>query len=95
MEQELTPDGASAVFVKARDAFHADGRSASLGRYAFGFSWGAWAALLIATVLFFLGMRKSEPTAGGGSSRRWRRSRSTRSQRSYDMGSRRVKDDYA
>lgn len=86
----LTP-GVSAVFVKARDAFHAADKSAQLGRYGFGFSWGAWAALLIATVLFFLGTRRSD----GVSSRGWRRRRSTRSRRSYDLGSRRVKDDYA
>ncbi|KAF3768621.1 hypothetical protein M406DRAFT_354943 [Cryphonectria parasitica EP155] len=81
----------TATFVKARDAFRADNRSVEIGRYAFGFSWGAWAALLIATVLFFLGIRSSDR----GSSRRWRRNRSVRSQRSYDLGSRRVKDDYA
>lgn len=81
----------SATFVKARDAFAKDNRDVSIGKYAFGFTWGAWAALLIATVLFFLGTRSSD----GVSSRRWRRTRSTRSRRSYDMGSRRVKDDYA
>lgn len=83
----------SAVFVKARDAFRADNRDASIGTYAFGFSWGAWAALLIATVLFFLGTRQNDM---GHSPRRFGRSRSTRSQRSYDLGSgpRRVKEDY-
>lgn len=80
----------SATFVKARDAFRADNRTAEIGRYAFGFSWGAWAALLIATVLFFLGTRRSD----GVTTRRWRR-KSTRSRRSYDVGSRRVKEDYA
>lgn len=81
----------STTFVKARNAFLADNRTATIGKYAFGFSWGAWVALLIATVLFFLGTRRSD----GVSSTRFRRSRSTRSHRSYDMGSRRVKDDYA
>lgn len=81
----------SATFVKARDAFLREDRTASLGKYAFGFTWGAWAALFIATVLFFLGTRSSD----GVSSRRWRRTRSTRSRRSYDMGSSRVKDNYA
>ncbi|PSR93980.1 SUR7/PalI family-domain-containing protein [Coniella lustricola] len=82
------------TFVKARNAFQSAGRSAQIGRYAFGFSWGAWAALLIATVLFFLGTRRSD----GVQSRSWRRrrsTRSTRSARSYDLGSRRVKDDYS
>lgn len=83
----------TATFVKARDAFQAAGRDASLGRYAFGFSWGAWAALFIATVLFILGLRGDK--SGGGGGRSWRRSKSTRSRRSYDVGSRRVKDDYS
>lgn len=81
----------SATFVKARDAFLRDDRTASLGKYAFGFTWGAWAALLIATVLFFMGARSSD----GVSSRRWRRTRSTRSRRSFEMGPSRVKDNYA
>lgn len=88
---DANPSDYSATFVKARDAFRADNRTAEIGKYAFGFSWGAWVALLIATVLFFLGTRNTD----GYSSRRWRRSRSTRSRRSYDMGSRRVKEDYA
>lgn len=81
----------SATFVKARDAFRADNRTATIGTYAFGFSWGAWAALLIATALFFLGTRRNDT----GTTRSWRRTRSTRSRRSYDLGSHRVKDDYA
>lgn len=81
----------SATFVKARDAFRADNRTASIGTWAFGFSWGAWAALLIATVMFFLGTRRNDT----GTTRTWRRTRSTRSRRSYDLGSHRVKDDYA
>lgn len=39
-----------------RNHFNRDGRDAHLGRYAFGFSWGAWAALAISTVLFLLAM---------------------------------------
>ncbi|KAI6085246.1 SUR7/PalI family-domain-containing protein [Hypoxylon rubiginosum] len=91
----------TAVFVKMRNAFIADGRSASLGRWAFGFSWGSWAALLIATVLFCMGIRGSgDRYSGGGGGRRWgRRQRSVRSRRSYDMNGstngRRVKEDYA
>lgn len=82
----------SATFVKARDAFQADGRSATVGRYAFGFSWGAWAALLIATALFFAGIAGGKD--GGSGRRGFRRNKSVRSQRSYDLGSRRVKDEY-
>ncbi|KAI1460169.1 SUR7/PalI family-domain-containing protein [Annulohypoxylon moriforme] len=85
----------TAVFVKLRNAFMADGRDASLGRYAFGFSWGSWTALLIATILFCVGIRggTGDKTYGGG--RRWGRQRSVRSHRSYDMNGRRVKDDYS
>ncbi|KAL3954650.1 hypothetical protein ACCO45_010213 [Purpureocillium lilacinum] len=91
----------TATFVMARDQFHDDGRDASIGSYAFGFLWGSYAGLLIAVVLFALGMRKDRAAgaatasggAGTGRRRFWgRRSRSTRS-RSYD--GRRVKDDYS
>ncbi|EOO01641.1 putative sur7 protein [Phaeoacremonium minimum UCRPA7] len=83
----------TATFVKARDAFKHDGRDASIGRYAFGFTWGAWAALFIASVLFCLGVRSRND--GVSDRRGWRRRRSTRSRRSYDVGSKRVKDDYS
>lgn len=48
------------VFVKARDAFKSDGRDAHLGRWAFGWAWGGFASVLIATVLFCLNIRKSK-----------------------------------
>ncbi|KAI8632732.1 SUR7/PalI family-domain-containing protein [Xylariaceae sp. FL1651] len=84
----------TATFVKMRNEFTSVGRSASIGTYAFGFTWGAWAALLIATVLFFVNIRgKKDNYASSG--RRWGRKRSVRSRRSYDLGSRRVKEDYA
>ncbi|KAF3069126.1 Protein SUR7 [Daldinia childiae] len=83
----------TAVFVKMRNAFIASGRDASLGRWAFGFSWGSWAALLIATILFCLGIRGSNGESHTG--RRWGRQRSVRSHRSYDMNGRRVKEEYA
>ncbi|ESA44313.1 hypothetical protein GE21DRAFT_2144 [Neurospora crassa] len=50
----------TATFVKMRNHFHRDGREAHLGRYAFGFAWGAWAALAISTVLFLLAMLKRD-----------------------------------
>ncbi|KAK3336113.1 SUR7/PalI family-domain-containing protein [Cercophora scortea] len=82
----------TATFVKMRNAFVAVNRDASVGTYAFGFSWGAWAALLISTILFCIG-RHSNKTDAPSSGRRWgRRSRSTRSRRSYD--GRRVKEEY-
>ncbi|UPK90912.1 hypothetical protein LCI18_001847 [Fusarium solani-melongenae] len=84
----------TATFVKARDAFKSDGRSASLGRYAFGFAWASWAALFLATVLFFMGLRGDKSSSSGGySGRTWRRNRSVRSTTGYD--GRRVKDDYS
>ncbi|KAK3693704.1 SUR7/PalI family-domain-containing protein [Podospora appendiculata] len=82
----------TATFVKMRNAFVADGRDASVGTYAFGFSWGAWTALLISTILFCIG-RHSNKADVPSSGRRWgRRSRSTRSHRSYE--GRRVKEEY-
>ncbi|OTA97556.1 hypothetical protein M434DRAFT_391746 [Hypoxylon sp. CO27-5] len=83
----------TAVFVSMRNAFIDSGRTASLGRYAFGFAWGSWTALLIATILFCIGIRGKDDTYGGG--RRWGRQRSVRSRRSYDLTGRRVKDEYA
>lgn len=81
----------TATFVMARNAFHSNGQSAKVGTYAFGFAWGSWAALFIATVLFCLGLR-GDKSSGGTSSRSWRRRRSVRSQ---DYAGRRVKDDYS
>ncbi|GAB0136094.1 hypothetical protein EsDP_00004411 [Epichloe bromicola] len=81
----------TATFVMARDRFRDAGREATLGRYGFGWIWGSYAALLIATVLFALGIRGDKSQANGGSGGgMFRRKRSTRS---YD--GRRVKDDYS
>jgi len=88
----------TATFVKMRNVFVDNNRNATLGRYAFGFSWGAWAALLISTILFCLARRshtKDRYAHGtprksfgwGGPSRK-----STGSRRSYD--GRRVKEEY-
>jgi hypothetical protein len=86
----------TATFVKMRNQFHSVGRDASIGQYAFGFTWGAWAALFISMVLFFAGIRGSKDTySSGGSGLNWGRRRSVRSHRSYDMNGRRVKDEYA
>jgi hypothetical protein len=81
----------TATFVIARNSFHSADRSASLGRWAFGFAWGGYAALLIATILFCLGVRGEK----GYSGRRWRRNRSVRSNRSGDYNGRRVKEEYS
>ncbi|RYP56972.1 hypothetical protein DL769_009787 [Monosporascus sp. CRB-8-3] len=84
----------TATFVKMRNEFRSAGRSASIGRYAFGFTWAALTCLIIATVLFFLGWLGAKRDSGytGG---RFRRKRSVPSRPSYDAGGHRVKDDYA
>lgn len=83
------------TFVKMRDALNANGYPSSIGQYAFGFTWGSFAAVFLATIIFCLGVR-SDKTAGaaGSSSRFGRRRKSVRSSRS-SIGSRRVKEDYA
>lgn len=42
------------AFVKARDSFHQIGVDANVGSYAFGFTWGAWIALLLSMILLCL-----------------------------------------
>ena len=78
----------SVTFVKARDAFNRADRDAKVGTYAFAFAWASWAALLLATVLFCIGVRgdKGHHRKSGGRFRR------RRSRRSYD--GRRVKEEY-
>jgi hypothetical protein len=90
----------SATFVKMRNVFRSDGRDASIGKWAFGFGWGAWAALLVSTVLFCLSRRKrSDPATvtpaatTAGRTWPWQRKSTAASRRSYD--GRRVKDEYA
>lgn len=80
------------TFVQARNRFLEEGREASLGRYAFGFLWGSFTALLIANVLFGLGMRGDKDRSG--SLWRKRSTRSARSNRSRSYDGRRVKDEY-
>ncbi|KAI6708612.1 hypothetical protein JHW43_008871 [Diplocarpon mali] len=45
----------TAVFVKARNEFRSAGIDSQIGKYAFGFTWGAWAAMFLATIFLFLG----------------------------------------
>jgi hypothetical protein len=72
----------SAWTVMGRNAFRASGANARLGVYAYGFSWGAFAALLIATILFCVGgrMGKDSSNKSGGY---FGRKRSTRSRGSF------------
>jgi hypothetical protein len=53
-----------AEFVQARNAFNSAGISASIGSYAFGFTWGAWAAMFLATIMLFLGCGLGERNDG-------------------------------
>jgi hypothetical protein len=83
-----------------RNVFVSDGRDATIGKWAFGFGWGAWAALLISTVLFCLSRRKRSDAAAvapvAARPRRvwpWQRKNTVASRHSYD--GRRVKDEYA
>jgi len=45
-------------FVQARNRFRDQGLKASLGRYAFGFSFAAWACLFLAIISFFIAGKK-------------------------------------
>ncbi|KAM3071804.1 Eisosomes component [Clarireedia jacksonii] len=57
----------TAEFVQARNRFRSDGINASVGRWAFGWTWAAWAAMFLATITLCLG------GALGGEGRRQRR----------------------
>jgi hypothetical protein len=89
------------TFVKARNVFRSAGIEASLGRYAFGFTWGAWAALFLAMLFLFLGARSQKDEVVKTRSSRGRffgRNRSKRSTRGSfidNESQRRVKDEYA
>ncbi|KAG4033249.1 hypothetical protein MFRU_005g02620 [Monilinia fructicola] len=56
----------TAEFVKARNQFNHAGLSAHLGKYAFGFTWAAWACLFLSMILLCIG-------GAVGESRRQRR----------------------
>jgi hypothetical protein len=101
----------SAEFVQARNHFRDAGISASLGRYAFSWTWGAWAAMFLADIFLFVGCgasrrgddnvrsRGAKPGRGGfGNLAFFRRQRSRPSARGsfVDTDSqRRVKEEYA
>ncbi|KAL8710241.1 MAG: hypothetical protein Q9220_005172 [cf. Caloplaca sp. 1 TL-2023] len=53
--QTMTAALMTAAFVQGRNSFRSSGRTATLGRYNFGFMWAAVAALFLATVLFCVG----------------------------------------
>ncbi|KAI1824360.1 SUR7/PalI family-domain-containing protein [Xylaria intraflava] len=78
----------TATFVKMRDQFNAAGRSAHIGVRPFAFTWAAWALLFASTVLFCIRARTKKD-------RLVSRNRSARSRLSHDVGSHRVKEEYA
>lgn len=73
----------SAWSVKARDAFNSfdSSNNASLGRYAYGFTWGAFAAYFLAMILFCVsgGVSGKKETTYKERKSFFRRSKSTRS----------------
>lgn len=83
--QMLTAILMTVAYVQGRDAFRSNGNEANIGRYSFGFMWGAFAALLLSTVLFCLAgssdRNKRESTTSYSSKKSFfgRRNRSTRS----------------
>jgi len=81
--------------VLGRNAFRNNGQAASLGRYAYGFTWAAMACYLLATVFFCVGGGMSKDRSTKSTS--LRRNRSTKSARGSFIDSesqRRVKDEY-
>ncbi|KAK6353389.1 hypothetical protein TWF696_005355 [Orbilia brochopaga] len=69
----------TAVYVLGQSTFHDAGRSAGLGVYAFGFTWGSVGCMLISTVLYCIGF---------GASRRHRHERSIEPEKRGSMTSR-------
>lgn len=96
------------MFVDARNSFRNAGLSASIGRYAFGFSWGAWAAMFLSSIFLCLGcgasreksddnVRAARTSGRSGNAGFFRRQRSGRSARGSfidNESQRRVKDEY-
>lgn len=81
----------SATFCEARNRFHDVGRSAKIGPWAFGFLWGSYTALLLAVILFALGIRSS-PTFDF---KRRQSSREPTGSRGRSYDGRRVKEEYS
>ncbi|KAF2131916.1 SUR7-domain-containing protein [Dothidotthia symphoricarpi CBS 119687] len=82
--------------VKGRNAFRSSGSEAHIGKYLLAFAWASMACFFLATIMFCLG----GALGGDRSSRKMKRNRSTRSNRSRGSfietdSQRRVKDDYS
>ncbi|RDW61420.1 putative SUR7 family protein FMP45 [Coleophoma crateriformis] len=91
------------TFVKMRDQLNRAGINSHIGQYAFGFTWGAWAAMFLSVILLFLGCglggsRKEHaaPTTNRAFFRRQRSRRSARGSFVDNDSSRRVvKEEYS
>jgi len=84
--------------VKGRNVFRSAGQDASLGKYAYGFSWASVFCFFVAMVLFCAGGSAGKDKTSSGTGRsRFGRKRSTRSRGSFVDGSDRggIKDDYS
>ncbi|KAK5114257.1 hypothetical protein LTR85_010322 [Meristemomyces frigidus] len=83
--------------VEGRNVFRANGQTARLGTYAYGFTWATMACYLLATIFFCVGgsVGKNESTSYQKKSY-FGRKRSTRSRGSFvdNESQRRVKDEY-
>ncbi|KAL8671683.1 MAG: hypothetical protein Q9168_003831 [Polycauliona sp. 1 TL-2023] len=88
--QTLTAALMTAAYVQGRDAFRSAGRTATLGRYNFGFMWAAVACLFLATILLCVGgvtgkKDKGYSSRNTGGKKFFGRNKSTKSNR--DRGS--------
>jgi len=98
--QALAASLMTAWTVIGRNAFRSAGQDARLGRYAYGFTWAAFACFFIATILFCVGgsVGKNESSRSTKKSYfgRKKSTRSTRSRGSFidTESQRRVKDEY-
>jgi hypothetical protein len=95
LQHQLT--SSSAWTVIGRNAFRSSGQQARIGTYAYGFTWGAFACFLIATVLFCVGGSVGKSEASRNTKKSYfGRKRSTRSRGSFidNESQRRVKDEY-
>lgn len=89
----------SAWTVQGRNAFRNNNQSASLGRYAYGFTWASFVCYFLAAIFFCVGGRIGKNDGGSSSGKKksmFRRNRSTRSRGSFvdSESQRRVKDEY-
>ncbi|KAL8791273.1 MAG: hypothetical protein Q9213_000230 [Squamulea squamosa] len=88
--QTVTAALMTAAYVQGRNAFRSADRTATLGRYNFGFMWAAVACLFLATVMLCVGgitgnRDKGYSSRGTGGRKFFGRKKSTRSNR--DRGS--------